>query len=147
MKMTFETKTPWMLFRISRETSTQRPHMHTRAHLSGDCTHWNIQGVSIELDTEMITILIAASSLVVHYQLTWVSFLPLQTIFSMLSVGSGNARNSWDPTVLRSNWPDTSVEEQCCCEEVQPPGGLSERTEMLRLQHQRRTEQQSSTST
>lgn len=71
--------------------------------------------------------LIAAISLVVHYQLTWVSFLPLQTIFSMLSVGSGNARNSWDPTVLRSNGRATSVEEPCCCEELQPPGGLSNR--------------------
>lgn len=93
----------------------------------------------MELDTEMITVLIAASWVGVHYQLTWVSFLPLQTVSSMLPVGSGNARNSRDPTVLRSNWADTGVEERCCCEDVQPPGGLSERTETLRLQHQRRT--------
>lgn len=58
--------------------------------------------------------------------LTWVSFLSLNTIFTMLSMGSWNSRHSWDSTVLWSNGPHTHKEEPRSWDEAQP-GGLSER--------------------
>lgn len=65
-------------------------------------------------------------------QLTWLSLFPLHTISSILPLGSRDARNSWVSTVLHSNRPRASEEEQRCRGEGQPPTGLGEHTETQR---------------
>lgn len=56
-------------------------------------------------------------------QLTWVSFLALEPVFPVLSVGSWDAGDPGDPTVLGQDRPGEE-EEQRRGGEAQPVGGL-----------------------
>lgn len=55
-------------------------------------------------------------------RLTWVSFLSLQTVFTMLPVGSWNSRDSWDSAVLWRSGPNTHHEEGRGRDEARPLG-------------------------